>query len=549
MRKLFSVFAGVLKKPVQGRLFAYLLMLNAVSNCCICIHYQQFVPILCMLTLAGLTAYVESAVCMLIRFRWLRLLTLLLFVVVHNLLIVADYFLVYQFHMALGQDAVDVLAETNAVEAANFLETYLNGWNLLLWLLFLVALNYVLLLLSRFLSRINFWAHMAILIVVCGVAVMGTCVYNFSVYRDGMSIPQFQTPTRIGYALYVLHQRQQKIVMLRAVCSSVRATTVDPADSVPTVVVVIGESFCTYHSSLYGYEKPTNPNLGRRVSEGSLRVFDDVVSIACATHGAMLSVFSVDSLGVSFGEQPLFPACFKAAGYRTFMYDNQYFVGMGVTFLTDRELSNQLFDYRNADRATYDLSMVQTIEPQPEPALYVIHLWGQHYTYAERYPSDFARFTAADYDPERWTESQREVMAHYDNATLYNDYVVDQIIKKFEHQNCVVVYFSDHGEEIYDLNGYMGHGNAEHTSDLSYQLRVPFMVWTSPTFSRPDVARRIDAATHLPAMTDDVPHLLFDLAGIATDCFKPTHSVVSEEYDVRKQRVVLHSIDYDRTKK
>ena len=39
---------------------------------------------------------------------------------------------------------------------------------------------------------------------------------------------------------------------------------------------------------------------------------------------------------------------------------------------------------------------------------------------------------------------------HYDNATLYNDSVVYQIIKRFENSDAGVIYMSDHWEEVYD---------------------------------------------------------------------------------------------------
>ena len=42
-------------------------------------------------------------------------------------------------------------------------------------------------------------------------------------------------------------------------------------------------------------------------------------------------------------------------------------------------------------------------------------------------------------------------MAHYLNAIRYNDLVVDRIIRLFDHRNAVVIYFSDHGEEVHNF--------------------------------------------------------------------------------------------------
>ena len=540
-----QALARLLLRPVQSSLFVYLLLLNYVSNLGVCVFgFCDGFDIFAMAMMAALAAYVETAIYKLLPKKWPRLFWLLLLVVVHNVLIVVDYFLIYHFHLALGQDVVDILAETNPVEAENFLDTYLSWGSLTLWLLALACLNVVFVWLTPRAKRIrNVWKLFACCVLV-GLVILCAGMYNYAVYRNGMRIPQYQTFTRVGYASYVMHQRMQKTNQVRKVCERVEAMSA--LSEKPTVVVVIGESFAASHSSLMAYDKPTNPLLQSRADTGSLHVMDNTVSIACGTHGAMLSVFSLDSLGVGFERLPLFPACFKAAGYRTVMLDNQYFVGSGVNFLSDAALSSTLFEKRNDHRYKYDLEMVETIVPDTVPTLYVIHLWGQHYAYADRYPKDYAYFKATDYDSKRWTEAQRKVIAHYDNATRYNDAVVNEIIKRFEGINSCVVYFSDHGEEVYELGNFMGHGSAEHSKDISYQLHVPLMVWTSPTYSRPEVPARLDSLCHAPLMTDDVSHLLLDLAGIRTAAYRPARSVISGRYNADKPRIVLHAIDYDK---
>ena len=539
----FHALTDALLNPVKSSLFLYLLLLNFVSNLADLVYDQSAFAIFSMVMLAAMLSYIETAIYKVLSLKWPRIIFLLCVVLYHNILIATDYFLVYQFNMAIGQDVVDILAETNPVEAQNFLDTYLT---LPLFILLLVAILLFNILIMGIVQLIKLtpykWPAFGCSFI--GVVIMIICMYNFALYRNGMSIPQYQTTTRLGYSIYVMKQRLQKIVTLRGVCQATDA--VSTLEDKPTIVVVIGESFCVYHSSLFGYEKETNPLLKKRVNDGTMQVFDNVVSVACGTHGAMLSVFSLDSMGKGFDKTPLFPACFKAAGYKTAMYDNQYFVGSGVNFLSDAELSAILFDKRNNQRYTYDLQMIEKIRVKSEPSLNIIHLWGQHYTYSQRYPDSFRHFKASDYDEKRWNEKQREIIAHYDNATLYNDYVVNEIIKKFEKTNCCVVYFSDHGEEIYDLSNYMGHGNAMYSKDISYQIRVPLMVWTSPSFSRPELKEKIASSNHLPLMTDDISHFILEIAGIQTANFDPTRSFINQKYNKNKKRTVLRFIDYDK---
>ena len=534
-----SFLFGPIKKP----LFLYLFLLNFISNYGIHVYLSDGKSICYMGMLAALMAYVEVSMYLLSHVRWLQIIWLSFLVIIHNLLIISDYFLNIHFHMALGQDAIDVLSETNYIEIKNFVNTYLTFSSVTLWIALMLILNYVILKVSLYLSHIRVIRIIMSCCVLIGVGISVICIYNFVVYRDGKSIPQCQTTTRVGYAFYILHQRMQQIVKLQDVCKLTKAECT--LTNSPTVVLVIGESHSVYHSSLYGYEKQTMPCLQKRVNDSILYVFDNVVSTSCGTHKAMLSVFSLDSLGVGFEETPLFPACFKAAGYKSFMYDNQYFVGQGVNFLSNADLSSVLFDERNTERYQYDMDMINKMHVENSPALYVIHLWGQHYTYSERSPTNYRYYNLDDYDKNRWTEEQRGIIAHYDNATRYVDKVLDEIIRRFEDKNCCIVYLSDHGEEIYDLSDFMGHGNAEHSANLDYQIRVPLLIWTSRSYSRPEIVAKLPTLQHIPVTTDDVSHLLIDLAGIQTPSFEPSRSVVNENYNKNKKRIVLNSINYE----
>lgn len=314
-----------------------------------------------------------------------------------------------------------------------------------------------------------------------------------------------------------------------------------------TFIILIGESFSLYHSSLYDYAKPTNPLLAKRKEEGNLFVFDNVVTLDDHTHGVMRSVYSLSPKSNGFDNYPLFPACFRAAGYYTCLYDNQYFVGQGITFLTDKNLSATLFNVRNDKGYQFDGDMIRDICKSRRPSLYIVHLQGQHYTYASRYPIAFNRFKADEYDLQRYSSTQRNILAHYDNATYYNDYVVNELMNKFEKDSVCLIYFSDHGEEIYDCRDYMGHGNAAYSPNLNYQMHIPFMIWFSPSAKSafPHLVEQVKNAQHSRISTDDISHVLLDMAGIKTEFFDKTRSFINKDYAIERHRIILNSIDYD----
>ena len=208
-----------------------------------------------------------------------------------------------------------------------------------------------------------------------------------------------------------------------------------------------------------------------------------------------------------------------------------------------------MFDYRNPNSVGHDINLIPLIPDFADPQMIILHLFGQHFTYDTRYPSEFKRFKASDYSNDL-NEEEREVIAHYDNATLYNDFIVDSIIKKYEDKNCLVIYFSDHGEEIYEIDDFMGHGNAKQRPTINYQIEVPFMIWASPKFKAayPDIAKRIKESAHKPIITDDFSHFMFDVAGIETNYFCPELSFINDKYQTPKPRIVLGDIDYDKYK-
>lgn len=70
------------------------------------------------------------------------------------------------------------------------------------------------------------------------------------------------------------------------------------------------------------------------------------------------------------------------------MHDNQYLVSGGVSVLADSNLSEAMFDERNDRKFRYDSEMLSCLTPSAHPSPYVIHLQGQHYSYADRYPEE-----------------------------------------------------------------------------------------------------------------------------------------------------------------
>ena len=530
-------------KPVRGLFFVSIFFLNFISSCfCLFFNFSWF-SIMCVVCLAGSVSYIENTLFLFLnRHGFGRLYAVVVFSV-YYVLIVVESFMFYNFQLIINYDFFVILSATNSIEISNFAETYLKLKYVSFYFLYGGGILTLVFVLSKIIIN---WCYerYAIMISFMGFYIWLICIWSFILNHDGLLIPQYTTLTRSTYLYYHYVKKKQEIAQLRETCKNVEVT--QKVLRKPTIVFILGESFSVYHSSLYGYEKATNPLLSQRVIDGSMVVFDNAVSLYDGTSPSMEAIFSLDSLKEGYTTKAMFPACFKSAGYFTALFDNECLVNKGLSFLSDKEWSDLLFDVRNEKGYQYDGQMIDEMLIQDSISLYVIHLWGQHYAYEKRYPKRFAKFEANDYDA-RLSKSQREIIAHYDNATLYNDYVVNEILNKFKNSYCCVFYLSDHGEEVFELRDYMGHGNAKYSPNLNYQIRIPLLVWFSSSFlsENGNLMDIMKERAHDPICSDDIGHTLLDVAGISTKDFAPSRSFVNKVFNRKRRRVVLNSIDYD----
>lgn len=529
-----------------SQIFLVLLLFNLLSNFAAIVLYKDILTIIAIVGISALAATVESCICRLFKGSKLRKCVFWCLVALHLLIAIVDYFLVVNFQTVLTVDVMCIMAETTWIETISFFETYLDITSLLAFIVASFLVIWLFVRISRWLAGKWILALIAMLLTVLGASAYASVVSGIESESDGIkSIAQLHSFTRVGRAAMKFKSEMEMMNQFRDANLRVEATLQD--DEAPSIILVLGESFSVYHSSLYGYSKDTNPLLGAREKDGSLCVFDDVVSVSDHTGIVMGSVFVANGADIPSNDKVLFPTFFKRTGYKTALLDNQYFVNNGFTWITDDDLSQIMFDYRNEENVGYDINLIKELPDFADPQMVVIHLYGQHYTYSRRYPAEFKRFKASDYSP-TLPEEEREVIAHYDNATLYNDFVVDSIINKFKDKNCIVVYFSDHGEELYEIDDFVGHGNALQRPTIKYQIRVPMMVWTSPKFESgyPDVVKRIHESVHKPILTDNIPHFLFEVAGIDTKYYCPELSFINDKYNESKPRMIFGNLDYDK---
>lgn len=336
--------------------------------------------------------------------------------------------------------------------------------------------------------------------------------------------------------------------------------------SSPTLVLIIGESLARKHSSLYGYDKETSPYQKNMEKQGKLTLFSNIVTPYNITADIIPYIFSLNNIDDNryWSSSIFFPYIFKNAGYVVTFLSNQFtkiqdrdvFDFSGGGFLNINSISNSLFTYRNSNKHKYDeglLSDYDSIRNTIDHSKYnlvIFHLMGQHVMYSERYPKQWAKFTVKDYEDLNLDAKAKQIIADYDNAMLYNDHVVNQIVSRFVDKESVILYLPDHGETVYDGTNVFGrsHNIANNRLIWDNEFHISFWIWTSDKYmeKHPDIIERIKASKDCPYMSDDISQTLLDLAGINCTGFDSTRSILSIDKSKSRRRLIQGKYDYDR---
>jgi len=214
-------------KPME-HVYCYLLILGLVSNSSVLIHDNSFFSIISILGLSVVTAYIEVAFYTLIPNATIKKLYLLVVSSLHGIICLTEYFLILNFQTIICQDIIDILGETNPNEIANFASAYLHPLNIILYLLAVISLNYAAWMLSKFVVRVRHFKVANFALLLFGMILSVYTCANFVLYRNGMSMPQRTSLTRLAYSYYIMKQRSSGTKHLTSVCQNAKVACITP---------------------------------------------------------------------------------------------------------------------------------------------------------------------------------------------------------------------------------------------------------------------------------------------------------------------------------
>ena len=314
-------------------------------------------------------------------------------------------------------------------------------------------------------------------------------------------------------------------------------------------VYMIGEAARASSWQMFGYERATNPLLSRR---NDIYLFRNVLTQSNTTHKSVplfLSSVCAENRAEIYNRKGL-AELFSETGFKTYFISNQQPQGAMVDLLAN-EADERI--YIGAPR--YDLqllSMMRRIIESDDDAdlLFILHCYGSHFSYNERYPREFAAFVP-DENADITKANVQTIINAYDNSIVYTDTVINGIIDSLASLDACssLLYCSDHGEDILDdARGRFLHASPTVTY---YQIHVPGLVWFSNDYLHRYPERAVAAKSNewAAATTHSMFHTIADLASITSDYVDESVSLVSGNFDKTAPRYYLNdhneAVPYD----
>lgn len=371
------------------------------------------------------------------------------------------------------------------------------------------------------------------LLVLAATGAIGTAIWSqgaffASLAREHKSLRQYVNPTFPLYSFGKFAKRRLTPAGSHALTAIGEDARVPQGDrDRELVVLVVGETVRADHLSLNGYSRQTNPELAKL----GVISFTDVRSCGTATAISVPCMFSVEGEAAfdadRAGQEENLLDVLRHAGTHILWIDNNSDskgVATRVEYrdYKDRRL-NPYCDEECRDEGM--LAGLQTyIDAQADgDILIVLHQQGNHGpAYYKRYPSSYERFrpTCRNIDLQSCTPD--EVTNAYDNALLYTDHFLAQVIGLLARNDArfetALLYLSDHGESLGEHGIYL-HGLPNSVAPDA-QRHVPALLWLGAAMDDIDrtklLGQRANHYTH-----DNLFHTVLGLFEITSSIYRP----------------------------
>lgn len=322
-------------------------------------------------------------------------------------------------------------------------------------------------------------------------------------------------------------------------------------DSIREVyIAVIGETARADNWQLFGYGRFTTPELCSLPHDG-LVGFGAAFSESNTTHKSvplLLSTLDVECFADSIDCVKSVITAFKEAGFRTDAVSMQCRNGSYIDYFLE-EADSTIFQREPRPGTVrtdiYDVDLLASVDSimarGARKQLIVLHQYGSHFNYADRYPRSEAYFL-----PDKTTEAKAsnrgQLVNAYDNAVRQTDRLLAGLIERLDSLDCTggLIYTSDHGEDIFDdaRNRFL-HASPTPTY---FQLHVPMLLYMTRELmaTYPELAAnaRANRDCEVSSSAAYAPTLMH-MAGLRTHRLDKSRALTSRQYRPESEHLFL----------
>lgn len=437
----------------------------------------------------------------------------------------------------IGASSFFIILETNIAETSEFLSAYSNYFNLIILLILFLPLLFI-----RYftVSPCNDNFSKLILFSLIGILV-------FSYQFKALAAHNLFNVAWKSYEEYKQQTGLYEKYGLDKPMGSFQQVTIRNSSEKQTFVLVIGESTTRHRMGLYGYPRQTTPLLSGLKDE--LVVFTDVISPHTHTLASLSKIMSLNNYeNEERIREGSIIQLMNQAGFKTFWVSNQKPIGWNESLISVMAKAADKIYFPNPSAEWHQTSFDEDLLPlfhkvlnnKAQKKFIIVHLLGTHVEYNKRYPDSFDLFS----ENPPLTTSQRpedvQLINEYDNAIAYNDRVLFDFIEalKPKDEKSWLLYLSDHGEDVFQVNDFFGHTESKSTYPM---YDVPFILWQSERFAE---NYKFNFEIKRPYMLDDLIYSVSDLMGLYFKGFEPERSIFNDSF-VPRNRLINEGKDYD----
>jgi len=439
--------------------------------------------------------------------------------VIHFILLFPTLFIWQYFFISdsfLSVDALLAIFQTNFSEAKTYMYTFM-GIKQYIGLFLLLAISFFIICYNNKLKLTKINRKIIILLIVSILL----NIFLVCRYKDNVV-----TKIAVNTKEYLNEYDNFKKLVSERKIDDIKFNEIEKIDK-GIYVLVIGESQNKKHMSSYGYNKKTTPWLDSMEKDKNFIKFEN--GFSCHTHTvpvlsyALTSKNQYNNIKLSNAISILDVA--KAADMKTVWLSNQVHYGgldtplsvIADTAEQQKWINGNFGDVTDTD--FYDIKLLDELNKitLSDNMLIVVHLMGSHVSYRDRYPSEFNVF-------------KNEKSSIYDNSILYNDFVVENLLKKIKSlpNFKALIYFADHSEEI---EQELSHGADQFVPEMTY---IPVYMYFSDLYIKdnPQIYKNLFEHKDSFFTNDLIFNLLMGILNIKIqNVYEQNNDITNEQYD------------------